>query len=82
MIVFCSSSRQITGWRRLLVELAGIGLLQPDDVSGELGHGALHAQADAEEGDAALPGEADGVDLALDAPFAESAGHEDSIDAG
>ncbi len=59
-----------------------MGLLQPDHVAGELDHGALHAQADAEEGNAALAGEADGVDLALDAALAEAAGHEHAVDAG
>ena len=40
----------------VLVELGGVGPLQAQHVAGELDHGALHAQADAEEGDAALRG--------------------------
>ena len=56
--------------------------VQTEDVSGELGHRALHAQADAEEGNASFAGEADGVDLALDAAFAETAGHQNAVHAG
>ena len=53
-----------------------------EHVSGELGHGALHAQADAEEGNASFAGEADGVDLAFDAALAETAGHQNAVHAG
>ena len=45
-------------------------------------HGALHAEADAEEGHAFLAGVADGLDFALDAALAEAAGHEEAVVAG
>ena len=41
--------------------------------------GHLHAEADAEEGDAALAGEVDAGDLALAAALAEAAGDEDGV---
>ena len=47
---------------------------------GELDDGALHPQADAEVRDAACPGVADRLDLALDPPHPEPAGHEDAVD--
>src|SRR5436190_452477 len=56
-------------------------LHQLDDVPRELDHRALESQADAEEGDALLPGEADGLDLAGDAAVAEAARHQDTVDA-
>ena len=68
--------------RRVLVELGRVGAGQADDVAGELDHGALHAQADAEERNAPLAGVADRLDLALDAALAEAAGHEDAVVAG
>ena len=77
----CSSSRQTTGsahWRSNSVVLAPS---KSEHVAGELDHGALHAQADAEERDAAFAGEADRLDLALDAAIAEAAGHEHAVDA-
>ena len=55
---------------------------QADDVAGELDRRALHAQADAEERNLALAGEADRLDLAFDAALAEAAGHEDAVVAG
>src|SRR5262249_60246328 len=63
------------------VDLGGVGVLQPDDVPPELDHGALQAQADAEERDGPLAGEADGLDLAGDAAVAEAARHQHAIDA-
>ena len=44
--------------------------------------GALHAQADAEERDPVLAGEADRLDLAVDAALAEAAGHQHAVDPG
>ena len=55
---------------------------RPHDVAGELDHRALHAQADAEERNAALAGVADRLDLAFDAALAEAAGNEDAVVAG
>ena len=65
--------------RRLAVELGAVGALQPGHVAGILDHRDLHAQTDAEVGDAPLPGEARGRDLALDAPLAETARHQDGV---
>ena len=77
----CSSSRQTTGCRQLRVHLRRVGVLQADDVAGELDHGALQAQADAEEGNLLLAGKADGLDLAADAAIVEAARHQHAIDA-
>ena len=55
--------------------------VQADHVAGELDHGALHAQANAEERNLPLAGKADRLDLALDAALAESAGHQHAVEA-
>lgn len=47
---------------RVLVEFRRVRVVQSRDVSGEFGHGALHAQTDAEERNAAFSREANGVD--------------------
>ena len=65
----------------VLVELGGVRPGQPEGVSRVFRHGALHSQADAEKGDAVLPGVGHGVHLALDAAVAEPAGHEHAVDA-
>jgi hypothetical protein len=70
------------GMRRGGVELAGVGSLQPADVAGELDHRALQAEADPEEGHAALAGEPDRLDLPLDPPDAEPPGDQDPVRAG
>jgi ATP-dependent exoDNAse (exonuclease V) alpha subunit len=49
-----------------------VGAVQAKDVAGVLDHRALHPEADAEEGHAALPGPADRADLALEAALAEA----------
>src|SRR3954449_10302507 len=49
------------------------------DVAGELGHGDLHAQADAQVRDPVLARDARGADLALDAAAAEATGDEDAV---
>src|SRR5690606_4021634 len=64
--------------RRVRVELGGVRALQARHVAGELDDGHLHAQADAQVGDAALAGDARRLDLALYAPHAEAARHEDA----
>ena len=56
VMVFCSSSRQITGCGVSLSNSLELARSRPTHVAGELGHGALHSQADAEEGNAALRG--------------------------
>src|SRR5690349_8332753 len=56
-----------------------MGIVQPNYMPGELDHRALHAEADAEEGDLPLAGEADRLDLPLDSPLAEPARHQNAI---
>src|SRR6516162_7653697 len=63
------------------VELGAIGVLQADDIAREFDDGALQAQADAEEGNLALAGIADGIDLAAGAAVIETAGNEDAVHA-
>ena len=70
----CSSMRSITGCGRVRVELARVGAGEAALVAGELDHRALQAEAQAEERDAVLAGEAGRGDLALDAAEAEAAG--------
>ena len=79
---FCSGRRSTTGNGRLGVELGRVGAVHAGDVAGELGHGDLHAEADAEVGHAVLAGEARGADLALDAAHAEAAGDQDPVALG
>src|SRR5688572_30489054 len=55
---------------------------EADNVTGELDRGALHAQANAEEGNAALASELNGLDLPFDAALAKAAGDEDPVVAG
>ena len=66
---------------RLGIQLGGVGARQAAHVPGELHHRQLHPQADTQEGHPVLPGEADGLDLALDAPFSKAAGHQNALDA-
>ncbi len=65
-----------------LLRLAEFGAgraLDSGDVPSRLDAGHLHAQADSEEGDLALPRELDAGDLALAAAFAEAAGDQDPV---
>src|SRR5205085_12075065 len=48
-------------------------------VAREVDHGDLHPEADAQIRDALLARDARGLDLALDAPFAEAAWNEDPV---
>src|SRR4030042_717791 len=66
----------VRGVRR---ELRAVGFLQPGERARVLDRSALHAQADAEEGDLVLAGVRDGPDLALDPPLAEAAGAEEAV---
>ena len=59
-------------------ELDAVRLGQADDVACEFDNGKLHAEAQAEEGDAVLTGIADGFDHAVDAAAAEAAGDDDA----
>ena len=52
------------GMAGVAVEFGAVGVVEVEDVAGEFDNGALQAQADAEEGDLAFAGIADGVDLA------------------
>ena len=63
------------------IELAGVGVFEAADVARELDAGGLHAEADAEVGDLLFAGVADGVQHALDAALAETAGDEDAVEA-
>src|SRR5919106_5666000 len=60
-------------------ELRGVGSGQAAHVTGVLDHRALHAEADAEVRHAFFARVADGLDLALDAPVAEAARHQDAV---
>ena len=63
----------------LRIELGAAGVLQAADIAGKLDHGALHAQADPEEGDSMRPGIVDRLHLATDAPIAKTAGDQDTV---
>ena len=79
---YCSSSRQTTGCAAVAASISVVlASARPSDVAGKLDDGALQAEADAEERDPALAGEADGLDLARDAAVAEAARHQDAVDA-
>ncbi len=65
---------------RVGVELARVGAGETALVAGELDHRALHAEAQPEERDAVLAGEAGRGDLALDAAEAEPAGDHDAVE--
>src|SRR5690606_42149063 len=69
------------GMGAFLVELGRARAAQPADVPGELDHGELHPEADAEEGNAVLARKADRGDLPLDPAIAEAARDEDRIQA-
>ena len=66
---------------RLLVELRAVGAFHLAEVPRGLYHGKLHPEADAEIGYLVLPRVGDRVDLPLDAPRAEAAGHQYAVDA-
>ena len=66
--------------RRVRVELARVGAGEAAHVAGELDHRALQPEAQAEERDLVLAGEAGGGDLALDAAEAEAAGDHDAVE--
>ena len=65
----------------VLVEFGGVGIGESDHVAGILNDGTLHAEANAKERNLPLASEADGVDLAFDAPFAKATRDQDSIEA-
>ena len=61
------------------VHFGGIGVFPTQHVAGVFYHAALHAQADAEEGNAAGAGVFDGGELAGDAAFAETGRHQNAL---
>jgi len=65
--------------RGVRVDLGRVGLLQAAHVAGELDHGHLHPEADAEERHAVLARVAHGGDLALGAARPEAHRHEDAV---
>src|SRR5215467_13511323 len=60
-------------------ELGRSGAGDADEVARGFDDGHLHAKADPEVGQAARAREAGGQDLALRAPFAKAAGHQDAV---
>ena len=67
------------GVGRLGIELGRVRAVHADHVAREVDDRELHAEADAEERDAALARDPRGVDLALDAAHAEAAGDQDAV---
>ncbi len=65
-----------------LVELGAGGALQVADIAGELDDGDLHAEADAEEGDAFFAGVAGGGHLPFRTTITEATGDEDALQTG
>ena len=70
----------MTGWGESGVELTRVRSGETALVAGELDHRALHAEAEPEERDPVLAGEAGGADLALDAAEPEAAGDHDAVE--
>ena len=66
--------------RRLGIHLGRVRAVEPADVARELGDGDVHAEADAEVRDPALPRDLAGEDLPLPAARAEAARDEHAVD--
>ena len=79
VMLFCSSSRQITGCGVSLSNSVELASFSPSDVSGEFDDGTLHAQADSQERNLPFPGPTDRFDLAFGSPFAKSARNQNSV---
>ena len=71
----------MTGWGVFGIKLGRMRLVQLQDVARKFDGGDLHAQAQAQVGDLVLAGVLRGLDFALDAAFAETAGHQDAAQA-
>ncbi len=69
------------GVRRGALEFGRIGTFEPRDVAGVLDDRKLHAETDAEIGNLLLACVTNRGNLAVDTAFAESARHEDCVDA-
>ena len=67
---------------RLRVKFRGIRIVAAKVIARELDGHDVQAEAEPEVGDAVGAGEAGGLDLALDAPLAKAAGHDDPVDVG
>ena len=65
----------------VFVELGGSGSFKAGNVAGELAHGGLQAQANAQEGYLVLAGVLGSQDLALEGALAKAARHQDAIHA-
>ena len=63
----------------IFVELRALGPFEADHGATVLDHGTLHSEADSEEGDAPFARPTDRLHLAFDAPFAETARHEQTV---
>ena len=64
------------------VKFAGVGIGQPGLISGEFYDGDLHAKAQTQIRDRVRSGVLGGKDHPLDAPAAEAAGHQNSVQGG
>ena len=82
VIVFCSSSRQMTGWGVSLSNSVELARCSPSTLRANSATAHCMPRQMPKKGMPRLAGEADGVDLALDAPLAEPARHEDAVHAG
>ncbi len=67
------------GIRCFRIDFRRIGVFQPKHVSGEFNNSNLHAKADAEIRYTMRSGIICSLDLALNSPAAESAGHKDTV---
>src|SRR5712671_7606648 len=65
--------------RRLRIELGAVRLLQACNISSVFNRRALHAQANAEEGNFVLASKLNGINHALNAALAESARNQDTV---
>ena len=69
---------QVDDRMRRRFHFARIGVGDAQHVAGELDHGALHAQTDAEERNVVFAGITHGHDLALDAAVSEARSHQNA----
>src|SRR6516162_10237141 len=64
---------------RLRFEFRAVRLRQSRSIAGVFNSGALHAEADSEEGDFMLAGELDGVDHTLNAALAKTTRNQNAV---
>src|SRR5690606_30269719 len=65
--------------RTIRRELAGVAVLDPSHVAGELDDGRLHAEADAEERKLRLTGDTTGFHHSVHAPHPAATGHQQAV---